>query len=232
MASGAGAGALALLLLLGVVVPAGASAQAFPGEAPPPPGFPTALSGWALAGWSGRRATRTYSADPTINDPACDATKCERLYLVGAALGIGLRFQTSLTPRTGVRFGVSISRPGRKVGLRNGLSLAIDTTLSAIRGEALLLFRLRRQAPVFFGLGAALARFSPGPVVNQGDLTEFGGAIAIGYDHRVNRNVGTRLEWTAYLMHPVTTRLSSEFQAARFAFDHQFSFGVNYYVGP
>lgn len=228
--------ALAVLLLGALeVAPVLAAAQAFPGEAPRPPAFPTALSAWVMVGWAGQRSTRTYRVGPLDPpDPACDTNfNCHTEHLLTGTPGLGARFQTSLTVRTGIRFGLSISGPKRKLGGRKGLTVAIDTArLNLLRGEALFLFRLKQHVPVFFGVGGALARFSPGPVRSQDDVTEYGGALAVGYDHRGKGNVGTRVEWTVYLMRPVTTGLSGEYKPPRLAFDHQLSFGVNYFVGP
>ena len=222
--------AVAAALLLVAAAPAAAQVPLFPGDRAQPPAFPTALSVWGLAGFGGQRATRRFI---DLADPDCDTIPCKSEHRLTGSLGVGARFQTGLSPRMGLRFGVSFSAPSQKARLTEPTrQTRVGDKLSAARGEVLLLMRLKPQVPVYFGLGIALARFSPGPVFGQDGATEVGAALAVGFDHRINPRVGTRTEWTTYLMRPSGDVFSTEYRPTALAFDHQVSFGVSFFLNP
>lgn len=223
-----GSTAAAAVLVLAATGPL--AGQIFPGDAAQPPAFPTALSVWALVSLGGQRATRSWV---DISDPDCMTTPCASDVRIAGSLGVGARFQSVLGPRVGIRLGASYSRPRQKV-LRTQPThqTNIGDPLSVIRGEALLLFRLKRRVPVFFGAGLAMASFTPGPVPGQDAAIEVGTAFAVGFDRQVTPRIGTRAEWTMYVLRPSTDLPSAEFRAAGLAFDHHVSFGVNFYLNP
>ena len=220
--------ALAALVVLGAA-PA-VSGQVLPGEEQRAPAFPSALSIWALAGFGGQRATRTYI---DVTDADCDTVPCVSKHGLSGSIGIGTRFQTPLSPRMGLRFGVSYSAPRQKARRTEPThQTSLGDRLGMLRGEILLVHRLKPQVPVFFGFGVALASISPGPLFGQDGVTEAGAVVVVGLDRRINPRVGTRIEWTGYFMRPSTRVVSPEFRATWLAFDSQLSFGANFYLNP
>jgi len=220
------------LTLLALAWPVGASAQGFPGEAPAPPSFPTAVYLFAIGGWTGDRAVRTYDVgQPNPNDPACDAVRCQTVLGAGSAPGVGARLQLPLSRRAGLRAGLSIAGPKPQVQTLDGNLVRLDRSrVAQLRGELLLLFRMKRHVPVFFGLGGALTRYQPGLAPDQDNSTDVGGVVAVGYDAPLKPPLGVRIEWTAYLMVPSSTGWPAEYEPKSFAFDHQLSVGLAYHL--
>lgn len=238
MPSGAVAAKL-ILLVAGSTGLASAQAPLFPGDSAQAPAFPTAITLTALGVMAGgQRATRTYPATPGFPDVACDSVTCRTAHSLTGAVGLGARLQAPLGPRLGFRLGVSYSAPKRKVRTQGAGGTFIGAEhLTLIRGEALLLVRLKPQVPVYFGAGAAMARYTPGAVApastpGPGATTEFGGAILLGIDRRLKPSLGTRLEWTGFFLVPSSSGLSSEFDMKGLAFDGQLSFGLNLFLKP
>lgn len=218
--------------LLALAWPVGAAAQAFPGEAPPRPSFPTAVYVYAIGGWTGNRAVRTYNiGQPNPNDPACDTLQCQTVLGAGSAPGVGVRLQLPLSRRAGLRAGLSVAGPKPRIETVDGNIVRLDPSrVAQLRGELLLLFRMKRHAPVFFGLGGAFTRYQPGLAPDQDNATDVGGVVAVGYDAPITPPLGVRVEWTAYLMVPSSTGWPAEYEPKSFAFDHQLSVGLAYYV--
>lgn len=203
------------------------AAQIFPGDVPQPPAFPTALTLSATGAFGADlRAFRDYA------DTLCFPQLCHRTFAVTGGLGLAARFQAPIGRRTGLRLGVVVSGPKRKLQSANGTQLLITDRLSLLRGEMLLMFRLKPQVPIYFGAGPTFARFSPGPVPGQNDITEVGVAGVVGIDHLVSKTVATRVEWSLYGTKPKTTGLNSEYSPPSLALDSQISFGVNFYLQP
>ena len=204
-----------------------AAAQIFPGDVPKPPAFPTAFS-FAGTGAFGAdlRAYRDYA------DTLCFPQLCHRQFAVTGGLGLAARFQVPVGRRTGLRAGVVVSGPKRKLQSANGNQFLVTDKLSLIRGEIFLMFRLKPQVPIYFGAGPTFARFSPGPVPGQSDITEMGVGGVIGIDHQISKTVATRFEWGLYGTKPKTTGLNSEYSPPSLALDTQISFGVNFYLQP
>ena len=218
---------LALLLLAGLFAQPSA-AQGFPGDEPKSPGFPTALTLSLLAGFGGHRATRHWI---DIADPDCDSIPCASEHRIGGSLGLAARFQMNLGPRTGLRFGASYSAPRQKISRTEPTrQTRIGDRVSVTRGEALLLFRLKPRVPVYFGAGLAMASFTPGPVFGQDGAVEFGAMLVVGIDRKVTARIGTRAEWTVYLMRPSADFISPEFEATALAFDSHVSFGAHFFL--
>ena len=226
-------GRAAAVALLSLACASGVAAQAFPGEAPPPASFPTAIFVHAIGGWTGDRAVRTYDVgQPNPNDPACDTLQCRTVLGAGAAPGVGIRLQVPLSRRAGLRGGLSVAGPKPKVETVDGSIVRLDRSrVAQVRGELLLLFRVKRRAPVFFGVGGAFTRYQPGLAPDQDNSTDVGGVVAVGYDAPLTPPLGVRIEWTAYLMVPSSTGWPAEYEAKSFAFDHQLSVGLTYFVG-
>lgn len=224
--------ALAAVLALAAAGPA--TAQGFPGEAPRPPAFPTTLAAFATAGWSGDRAIRTYDVgQPNPADPACDTLQCQTTLGAGSAIGVGGRVQLPISRIAGLRAGLAVSWPPPRIATLDGSQVRTGTArVTLLRGDLMLLFRLKSQAPVFFGLGAAFARFTPGLVSGQEQSTDVGGVAAVGYDHRIKPSLGVRFEWTAYYLIPGTADWPAEYDPESATFDHQFSVGVSYFLKP
>jgi len=130
--------------------------------------------------------------------------------------------------------GASATHPGRRVSTRDGSQVVVppeNVTLLRVDGE--VLFRLKSQVPVYFGLGATFASYSPGTVPNQGPVTEVGGVFAVGIDHQMSPTIGTRVEFTGFVMKPSASGIQSpgvqsEYHAHSTAFDGQLSFGFNF----
>ncbi|HXV90739.1 MAG TPA: hypothetical protein VD707_05175 [Gemmatimonadales bacterium] len=208
------------------------TAQTFPGEAPRPPSFPTTLAVFVTAGWSGDRAIRTYDVgQPNPADPACDSLKCQTTLGAGSAIGVGGRVQLPISRIAGLRAGLAVSWPPPRIATLDGSQVRTGTArVTLLRGDLMLLFRFKPQAPVFFGVGAALARFNPGLAPDQDQSTDVGGVAAVGYDHRIKPSLGVRFEWTAYYLIPGTADWPAEYDPESAAFDHQFSVGLSYFI--
>lgn len=208
------------------------AAQGFPGEAPREPAFPSAVALFVSAGWSGDRAIRTYDVgQPNPADPACDTLRCQTTLGAGSAVGVGARFQVPISGIAGLRGGLALSWPPPRIATLDGSQVRTGTArVTLLRGDLMLLFRAKRRAPVFFGVGAAFARFSPGLAPDQDQSTDVGGVAALGYDARVKPSLGVRFEWTAYYLIPKTTGWPPEYGPKSATFDHQFSVAVSYFL--
>jgi hypothetical protein len=218
--------------LLAIAWSGPSSAQDFPGEAPQPPAFPTAFSVFASAGWSGDRAIRTYAVgQPNPGDPACDTLRCQTTLGAGSAIGVGGRVQLPISKVAGLRAGLALSWPPPRIATLDGEQVRTGTTgVTLLRGDLMLLFRVKRRAPVFFGVGAAFARFSPGLAPDQDQSTDLGGVAAVGYDHRASPWLGVRFEWTGYYLVPRTTGWPPEYAPKSSTFDHLLSVGLSYFL--
>jgi hypothetical protein len=227
----------AFLLALVALGGGRAAAQVFPNDQAPKPAFPGTVTLFVFGGFQANRITRIYNVhtiDPT--DARCDsiADDCRSVHGLAGSPGIGMRAQFPVTLRTGIRIGVSATHPGRRVSTRDGSQVVAppeNVTLLRIDGE--ILFRLKPRVPVYFGLGATFANYSPGTVHDQGPVTELGGVFAVGIDHQMSPTVGTRVEFTGFLMRPSAGSIQApavpaEYHAHAKAFDGQISFGFNF----
>jgi hypothetical protein len=220
------------LLLLALLGGGRAAAQVFPSDQAPRAAFPATVTLYVFGGFQGARVTRIYNiGTPNPVDAACDSTAndCRTIHGLGGAPGIGVRGQVPLTMRTGLRLGISVSHPGRRVTTRDGSQVSVpDEKVLLLRAEGLILFRLKPQVPVYFGFGGSVASYSPGPVRAQQAVTEVGGTFAIGVDHSVSPTVSTRVEFTGFVMRPTASGLSTEFHAHSLTFDDQLSLGFSF----
>jgi len=227
----------ALLLVLGALGTGRAAAQVFPNDQAPRQAFPSAFTLFVFGGFQASRITRIYNVHAIDStDVRCDpiADDCRTIHGLAGAPGIGMRAQFPVTARSGVRLGFSATHPARRMTTRDGSQVLVATeNVTLLRLEGLLLFRLKPQVPVYFGLGATLASYTPGPVHDQGPVTELGGAFAVGIDHQMSPNIGTRVEFTGFIMKPNASGIQSpgvqsEYYAHSTAFDGQLSFGFNF----
>ena len=219
----------AVLVLLAALGGGRAVAQVFPGDQARPPAFPAAYSVFLFGGAQANRATRIYNVgSPDPQDAACDSIDCRTVHGFAKAPGLGIRLQVPATPLTGLRVGLSYARPHRRVETRDGSEvLTTNEPVDLLRAELLVLFRLKRQAPVYFGVGGTAGHYSPGPVRTQNAAVEFGGTFVVGVDGRLSSKVGTRVEFTGMLIRPTAGgALTSEYHLRGLVFDGQVSVGV------
>jgi hypothetical protein len=226
---------VALLLLFAALLGGRAVAQVFPNDQAPRPAFPAAFTLFVFGAVQGDRVTRIYNVGlpPDPLDAACDsaAGDCRTVHGLAGAAGIGVRGQFPLSARSGIRVGVSASHPGRRVATRDGVLVAVPgEAVTLLRVDGLALFRLKPQVPVYFGFGGSIGFYSAGPVRNQDAVNEVGAAFAVGVDHYISPTVGTRVEFTGFVMKPTAKTLSAEYHAHALAFDGQLSFGFNFLV--
>lgn len=215
-------------LLLLAAAPRSAGAQIFPGEAAPSSAFPNAFALSLTATTSGDlRATRVFT------DSANGCVPCIRYHSLTGGLGLAIRLQFAMGRRTGLRFGASLSGPKPKRRTPNGSQVVIDPNrLSLARGEIVMMFRLKPHVPIYFGIGPSFARFTPGPVPGQPEITEIGGVGVVGIDHQISPKLGTRVEFAFYGTKPKNTGLTSEYTLPALAIDGQLSIGAVLFLQP
>ena len=227
----------AVLVLLAALVGGRAAAQVFPGDQAPRAAFPATVTVFVFGSFQANRVTRIYNVGTIVpTDARCDsiANDCRSVHGLSGAAGIGVRAQFPVTARSGIRLGVAATHPGRRVSTRDGSQVLVPPeNVTLLRVDGLLLFRLKPRVPVYFGVGASVATYSPGPVKDQGPVTEVGGAFAVGVDHAMSPSVGTRVEFTGFIMKPTAAGMQSpavpsEYHAHGHAFDGQLSFGFNF----
>jgi hypothetical protein len=230
----------AVLVLCAALCGGRAAAQVFPNDQAPRAAFPATFTLFVFGGFQANRITRTYNKgtiDPT--DARCDsiADDCRSIHGLAGSPGIGMRAQFPVTARSGIRLGVSATHPGRRMSTRDGSQVLVaPENVTLLRVDGLILFRLKPQVPIYFGLGATLASYTPGTVHDQGPVTEVGAAFAVGIDHQMSPTIGTRAEFTGFVMKPNASGIQapavqSEYTAHAHAFDGQISFGFNFLLG-
>lgn len=185
---------------------------------------------------STRRAAFTFNVTPfvglgfrgrrAVSEPVntCLAGRPCFDHKIGSGPAVGADLQMPLTGNFGLGLTGSISRPSRVVCFGNCSS---RETVTALRGSAMLLLRLKARVPVYFGFGAAMLRFDPGAVVGQDDMeTEYGGVLVIGYDFAPGAKVGGRVAWANYFMSPSSNSLPDDFTASGIAYDVLITIGA------
>src|SRR5574341_1024523 len=180
---------LAALVLAVAPLAAQGGGALFPGDTARAPAFPTAVSLSLIAGvTAGQRATRIYAPTPGTPDIACDSVTCRTEHSLTSALGLGARLQTGISPRMGFRVGFAYSAPKRKLRIPTASATLTETEhIAVLRAEAILLWRLKAQVPVYFGAGGTVTRYSPGAVAPQGGAgpdgaSDVGAVILVGID--------------------------------------------------
>jgi len=170
-------------------------------------------------------AVRAVDADSI----ACGSVRCEQ-YGTGSGLQAELALQVPIGGTLGFEVGGQIGRPSRKSCLR-GQCQSPDRTW-AYRGTAVLLWRFKARAPIYFGVGGVIARFDPGPVLRQdGAVTEYGATTVVGFDFPLTGRLGGRIIWRSYILAPTDTELPPTYDLDSVAWDNAFTFGVRIPLG-
>jgi hypothetical protein len=193
-----------------------------------PKAFPVSFSANAGLSFGGTRAT------------AADTLRCPTTTCVSAGSGsgwrVGVEVQAPLSTTLGVALTGEVGRPSQKRCFASQCESPTDLWL--MRGTALLLWRFKARAPIYVGVGGAVARFDPAPVVGQkvtaegqGKTTEFGGAAVVGYDFRAKERIGGRIAWRSCLMMPSSDGLPGDYAASTVAWDNSLDFGVRFLFG-
>jgi hypothetical protein len=152
--------------------------------------FPFSVTPFFAIGWGGQRATE--------DSPSCTRPDCIQ-HKVGIGPQVGLDLQIPLAGSLG--FGVT-AVGGRPTQVRCDIQCVSPQRLTAVHGAALILWRFKARAPIYFGIGAAGSYLDPGAVTGQPSVTEFGGALVAGYDFALGPTVGGRLGWWNYFVRP------------------------------
>lgn len=193
-----------------------------------PKAFPLAAALSAGLGFGGVRATYLDTLE-------CTTDQCWTAG-VGSGWTAGLDLRAPIGRTLGVELGGQIGRPSQRLCFRG--QCQAPTNIWSLRGSAMLLWRFKPRAPIHFGLGAAVARFDPAPVVNQnltaagqGGTTEFGGATVVGYDFLLQERLTGSIVWRSYLMVPSSEGLPGAYEAKSLAWDNAFAFAIRYHLG-
>ena len=142
-------------------------------------------------------ATRAFQTDSS----ACSGQQNQ---CISYAMGNAPSFSLDLTIPLGRYFGLSaggaIGQPQRVTCTQSGNCQASSTDrLTVMRGNGMLLFRLKPQAPVFFGLGYGAAQANPGSLPWQdSSVVEKGPVAEIAFDFALGEQVGFRIAWWNY----------------------------------
>jgi hypothetical protein len=183
-----------------------------------PRAFPAQVAVSLGLGFGGQRASAAAGQGLCTGSGACR-------FKLGSGPLIGLDFQVPVTATLG--FGVS-GAGGRIPRVTCGAECNSSDKATVIHASALLLWRFKARAPIYFGVGATLSWISPGPVL-QWDTTavkEPGGVLVVGYDFGITPTVGGRLAWWNYLTKPTPDNLPTLLTADGLAWDKVFSLGV------
>ena len=204
-----------LLALVGLLVAPPAAGQDT-ARRPVARTFRFSLAPYIGLGFRGVRAVQDPMDGTCVSGPCVD-------HKIGSGPLIGADAQLPLFGSFGLGLSASASRPSRLVCTPNCGSRAKVTLL---RGSVMALVRLKARVPVFFGLGATIARSDSGAVQGQAAQTEIGGILQIGYDLRPAEKIGARVVWSNYFLKPSDNSLPSGFDSKNFTHDAVISVGV------
>lgn len=186
-----------------------------------PKAFPFSVTPFLALGWGG---TRGAEPDTAI----CGTSNCVA-HKVGSGPHAGLDIQIPLAGNFGLAVAGAAGRPTRIVC---AIQCLAPERVTAVHGSALVLWRFKARAPIYFGLGPAVSYISPGPVRTQTSaVTEFGGAGVIAYDFRFSPSLGGRVAWWNYLVKPSKDQLGTNIQPSGLAWDTQVALGVRFLLG-
>lgn len=189
----------------------------------PSSSFAFAITPYIGLGFRGVRAETDASTCSTLPNECIDHKPAS-----GPEVGIGL--EAPLAGSFGIAVSAAIARPSRV--LCDRARCIGGDHITALRGTGLLQFRLKARAPIFFGIGAAIARFDPSPVTGEArTVTEVGFAGVIGYDFALGRRLGGRIAWHSYFMTPEDLETQGTLAAAGTAYDAVISFGARINLG-
>jgi hypothetical protein len=185
-----------------------------------PTAFTAAVTASFGLGWGGQRASAPASSGACAAGGACR-------FKLGSGPMLGIDLQLPVTTTLGVGLSGAVGRPPRVTC--GGACNSIDNT-TTVHASALLLWRFKARAPIYFGVGPALSWVKPGPVVayDTTAVKELGGVLVIGYDFGITPTVGGRLAWWNYLTKPSTAALLPPLIASGLAWDKIFSLGVRF----
>ena len=207
-----------LMVLLAVL--STAEAQTAPRRSPSS-AFAFAITPYVALGFHGVRA-ETQGATCNSLPNGCLELK------PGSSPEVGIGIEAPLFGSFGLGVLAAISRPSRVLCDRE--RCAGRGHVTSLRGTGLLQFRMKPRAPIFFGLGAVIARFDPSPVTGENRVvTETGFAGVIGYDFALGGRVGGRIAWYSYIMRPED--LQTPTLKASSAYDAVISFGARIRLG-
>jgi hypothetical protein len=185
-----------------------------------PKAFPFAVTPSAGFGFG---ATRATYYEPVV----CSSPEACYQYGTGSGWQAGLDLQVPLGQVLGFEVAGQVGRPSLRQCLR-GQCTTVQRTWS-IRGTGTLVWRFKARAPLYFGLGAAVAYFNPGPVLlyqDEIDVTEFGATAVVGFDFPINQRLGGRIIWRSYFMIPSGEGLPDPSVLSSMAWDQALTFGV------
>jgi hypothetical protein len=184
--------------------------------------FPVSITPFAGLGFGGQRANQRDSL-------TCATRECFGHKLGSAPYG-GVEIQIPLAGTFGLSVSGSIGRPPRVICIRDACQSPEHVT--QVHGAALVLWRFKARAPIYFGLGPGISYSKPGPVAGQDDATmEFGGVGVVAYDIRFPGRVGLRLAWWHWLLKPNGEGVASDFDLSGLAWDQLFSLGAAISLG-
>jgi hypothetical protein len=138
---------------------------------------------------------------------------------------LGVDLQMPVTSTLGIGVSGAAGRPPR---VTCGAACTSTDNATTVHAAALLLWRFKARAPIYFGVGPALSWVRPGPVVPWDTVAvkELGGVFVIGYDFGITPTVGGRLAWWNYLTKPSAVSLPDFLNPSGLAWDKVFSLGV------
>jgi hypothetical protein len=185
-----------------------------------PKAFPAAVAASFGLGWGGQRATEAAGQEACTGAGGCR-------FKLGSGPLLGLDLQVPVTRTLGLGISGAVGRPPR---VTCGGACNSSDNATTVHASALLLWRFKARAPIYFGVGPALSWINPGPVMvwDTTAVKEFGGVLVIGYDFAITPTVGGRLAWWNYLTKPSMDNLPSFVTPSGLAWDKVFSLGVRF----
>lgn len=183
-----------------------------------PTAFPAAVAVSFGLGWGGQRADAPAASGACTGIGACR-------FKLGSGPMLGVDLQMPVTGTLGIGVSGIVGRPPR---VTCGAACTSTDNATAVHASALLLWRFKARAPIYFGVGPALSWVKPGPVVpwDTVAVSELGGVVVIGYDFGITPTVGGRLAWWNYLTKPSAASLPAFLNPSGLAWDKVFSLGV------
>lgn len=180
-----------LVLVAGIAAPLGAQS---PLDRGPTRGFDFAVIPSIGIGFNAIRAWQRDSLSCSTTPDRCLS------YAMGNAPFFNLDVSLPLGRYFGLAVGGAIGQPQRVVCLQGTNCQATSSErLTVLRGNGLLLFRLKPQAPVFLGLGYGAARANPGSAPWQDStIVERGPVAELAFDFALGQQVGFRIAWWNY----------------------------------
>jgi hypothetical protein len=203
-----------------------------------------AAEAWGQAPPEVRRVVRTsfpFAVTPSVGfgfgatrGKATDPIQCADRPCVPVGDGSGwqarLEMQVPIGRTLGFEIGGQLGRQSIKL-CPGGSCTAVDH-MWAYKGSALLLWRFKPRAPVFFGVGGALAHFSSNPIyLDSLPTTEPGAAGVIGLDLAVGQRLGLRVEWRSFFLVPKSFGDPQRFQTSSVAWEQALTFGARCQLG-